>query len=58
MKELHLEIGECVGMRVCVCVGKEFLMQCFVSHSLVVMNNVVLKICEVFASGIIKSHST
>ena len=58
MQELHFLVGECIVMRVCVCVGREFLIQRFVSHSLVVMNHVVLKICEVLSSGIIQYHFT
>ena len=34
-------------MRVFVCAGREFLIQGFVFHSLAVVNNAVLKICEV-----------
>ena len=33
-------------------------MQGFVSHSLGVVNNVVLKTCEVLPSGMIQSHRT
>ena len=51
------------SVRVYVCVsmcmrGREFLMQGFVSHSLGVVNNVVLKTCEVLPSGMIQSHRT
>ena len=45
-------------MSVWRCVRGEFLTQGFDSHSLVVVNNVVLKICEVLPSGITKSHCT
>ena len=46
-------------MYACVCMrGREFLIQGFVSHSLEVVNNVVLKTCEVLPSGMIQSHCT
>ena len=38
--------------------GREFLMQGFVSHRLEAVNSVVLKICVVFSSGIAQSHCT
>ena len=48
-----------VSVYVCVSLcmrGKEFLIQGFISHSLEVVNNVILKTCEVLPSGMIQSH--
>ena len=58
MQELPFKIGECVGMCACVCVGREFLIQGFVSHGLEAVNSVVLKTFVVLPSGIIQSHCT
>ena len=37
-----------MGIHMFVCVGRGFLIQSFAFHSLVVVNNAVLEICEVF----------
>ena len=48
----YLYTGECVGMCLCVCAGRQSLMQgFFVSQRLEAVNSVVLKICIVLPSG-------
>ena len=46
-----------VCMSVCMR-GREFLIQCFVSHSIEVVNNVVFKTCKVLPSGMCQYHCT
>ena len=53
MEELPFHTSECVGICLCVCVGREFLIQGFASHRLEAANSVALKICVVVPSGII-----
>ena len=58
MQKLPFWIGECVQCTHVCMHGREFLMQGFVSHSLEVVNNVVLKKSEVLPSDMIQSHCT
>ena len=53
MQELPFYIGECVGVCLCVYVGREFLIQGFVFHRLEAVSSVVLKICVILPSGVI-----